>query len=107
MMFREEVGIHFWGDEIRRLDLRPEVGRIRCPTLILCGELDPLITVRDQEELAAGIAGSRLVVFNGAGHGVWRDKPDEALAAIREFIATPTSDPEAEPRDTQADALAS
>jgi proline iminopeptidase len=90
-IFREEVGIHFWGDEIRRLDLRPELASIRCPTLILSGELDPLITVRDQEELAAGIAASQLVVFNGAGHGVWRDKPGEALATIREFISAPAA----------------
>jgi proline iminopeptidase len=106
-IFREEVGIHFWGDEIRRLDLRHELARIRCPTLILSGELDPLITVRDHEELAAGIVGSRLVVVSGAGHGVWRDKPEEALATIREFISTPTPDPEAGARDTDADALAS
>jgi len=35
------------------------------------------------------IPGSRLVVFKDAGHGVWRDKPEEALAVIREFISTP------------------
>jgi proline-specific peptidase len=85
-IFREDVGIHFWGDEIRRFDLRPELARIRCPTLILSGELDPIITVRDQEELAEAIPESRLVVFENAGHGVWRDKPEEALAAIRDFM---------------------
>jgi proline-specific peptidase len=88
-IFREEVGIHFWGDEIRRFDLRPELARIRCPTLILSGELDPMITVRDQEELAEAIPESRLVVFEDAGHGVWRDKPEEALASIRDFISAP------------------
>jgi pimeloyl-ACP methyl ester carboxylesterase len=88
-IFREDVGIHFWGDEIRRFDLVNELARIRCPTLILSGELDPVVTVRDQEELAKAIPESRLVVFEGAGHGVWRDKPDEALAAIREFICAP------------------
>jgi pimeloyl-ACP methyl ester carboxylesterase len=90
-IFREEVGIHFWGDEIRRVDLRPELARIRCPTLILSGELDPIITVRDQEELAEAIPASLLFVFEGAGHGVWRDKPDEALAAIRDFIREPAT----------------
>jgi hypothetical protein len=39
-IFREDVGIHFWGDEIRRFDLLPEVARIRRPTLVLSGELD-------------------------------------------------------------------
>lgn len=85
-IFREDVGIHFWGDEIRRFDLVKELARIRCPTLILSGELDPIVTVQDQEELAKAIPESRLVVFAGAGHGVWRDKPNEALAAIREFV---------------------
>jgi proline iminopeptidase len=84
--FRDEVGIHFWGDEIRRFDLLGEVGRIHCPTLLLSGELDPIITVRDQEELADAIPGSRLIVFHDAGHGVWRDKPEEAMTAISDFI---------------------
>jgi pimeloyl-ACP methyl ester carboxylesterase len=88
-IFREDVGIHFWGDEIRRFDLVKELARIRCPTLILSGELDPIVTVRDQEELAKAIPESRLAVFAGAGHGVWRDKPNEALAAIREFVCAP------------------
>jgi pimeloyl-ACP methyl ester carboxylesterase len=87
--FREDVGIHFWGDEIRRFDLIKELARIRCPTLILSGELGPIITVPDQEELAKAIPESRLVVFTDAGHRVWRDKPNEALAAIREFVSAP------------------
>ena len=84
--FREDVGLHFWGDEIRKFDLFPEVGLIRCPTLILSGELDPITTVADHEVLAAAIPGSRLVIIEGAGHGVFRDKQDEALAAISGFI---------------------
>jgi pimeloyl-ACP methyl ester carboxylesterase len=75
--------------QIRRFDLVKELARIRCPTLILSGELDPIVTVRDQEELAKAIPESRLAVFAGAGHGVWRDKPNEALAAIREFVCAP------------------
>ena len=59
-IFREDVGIHFWEDEIRRVDLVEEVARICCPTLILSSELDPIVTVQDQEELAKAIPGSRL-----------------------------------------------
>ena len=39
--------------------------------------------------MAAGIPGSRLEVFPGAGHGVFRDKPAEALAVIRDFVLAP------------------
>jgi pimeloyl-ACP methyl ester carboxylesterase len=92
--FREEVGIHFWGDEIRRFDLFPDLHRICCPTLILAGELDPLITVSDHEDIAAAIPSSRLLVLAGAGHGVFRDKRAEALAAIREFVTHSASSPE-------------
>jgi pimeloyl-ACP methyl ester carboxylesterase len=37
-------------------------------------------------ETAASIQGSRLQVFPGAGHGVFRDKPNEALSVIDDFI---------------------
>ena len=40
----------------------------------------------DHHDMAAGIRGSRLQVFAGAGHGVFRDEPIEALDAIRDFV---------------------
>jgi pimeloyl-ACP methyl ester carboxylesterase len=85
--FRPEVGVHFFAGEALRYDLLGEVGRISCPTLILAGELDPITTVADHEDLTSAIPGSRLEVFADAGHGVYRDKPDEALALIRDFVA--------------------
>lgn len=83
---RHEVSLHFWQDEIKRFDLFAEVGAIRCPTLIVGGELDPITTTADLEELARAIPGARLEVFADAGHGVFRDKPAEAVAVIRDFI---------------------
>lgn len=83
---RPEVNFHFFGGEFQTFDWFPDLHRIRCPTLILAGEVDPIATVRDHEELAAAIAGSQLELFQDAGHGVFRDKPDEALAIIRDFI---------------------
>jgi len=81
----DDVGLHWWSGEHTRFDLFPEVGRIRCPTLILAGELDPITTLADAQDLAAAIPQSELVIFPDAGHGVWRDKPEEAIATIREF----------------------
>jgi pimeloyl-ACP methyl ester carboxylesterase len=83
---RQEVGFHFFRDEIRTYDWFDDLNRIRCPTLILAGELDPITTVLDHEEMAAAIRGSRLEVFRDAGHGVFRDKPDDALRVIRDFV---------------------
>jgi pimeloyl-ACP methyl ester carboxylesterase len=85
---RPEVAFHFFRGEAFRYDWSGELSGIRCPALILAGESDPITTVRDHEEMAASIPGSRLEVFAGAGHGVFRDKPTEALAVIKEFITS-------------------
>jgi pimeloyl-ACP methyl ester carboxylesterase len=81
-----DVGNHFFRNEFFETDLLPELGAIGCPTLVLAGELDPITPVADAEDIAAAIPHSELVVFDGAGHGVFRDKPAEALEAIREFV---------------------
>jgi pimeloyl-ACP methyl ester carboxylesterase len=83
---RHEVGIHFWRGELTRFDLSAEAANVRCPTLILGGELDPITTAADLEDLAASIDGSRLEILPDTGHGL-RNKPDEALAIIRDFVS--------------------
>jgi pimeloyl-ACP methyl ester carboxylesterase len=52
----------------------------------MAGELDPITTVADAQDLAAAIPGSRLELVADAGHGVLRDKPAEATQMIRRFI---------------------
>jgi pimeloyl-ACP methyl ester carboxylesterase len=79
-------GIHFWSDELTRFDLSAEAGRVRCPALVLGGELDPIATVADLEDLAAAIPDSQLRMIPGTGHGL-RNKSAEAVAIIRAFVA--------------------
>jgi pimeloyl-ACP methyl ester carboxylesterase len=86
VILKPEVGFHFFRGEGFAFDWLGDLHRVRCPTLILAGELDPITPVADHEDLAAGIAGSRLEVFADAGHGVFRDKPAEALKLVREFV---------------------
>ena len=81
-----EVGNHFFRNEFLSSDLFPELRSIRCPTLVLGGELDPITPVADSEDIAAAIPQAELRIVEGAGHGVFRDKPEEALAIIREFV---------------------
>jgi proline iminopeptidase len=83
---REEVGFHFFRGEAFTYDWFADLSRIKAPTLILAGELDPITTLADHEDMAAAIPGSRLEVFADAGHGVFRDAPENALAVISEFI---------------------
>ena len=64
--------------------VRPRLGEIAAPTLILHGTLDPLRPARDAETLAAEIPAARLVWLDGVGHefppaAVWTQVIDEIV----------------------------
>lgn len=88
---RDEVALHFFRGEAFTYDWLDQLERIRCPTLILAGELDPITTVADHEDMAARIPESRLEVFPNTGHGVFRDQTAQALNLIKEFVLAPTT----------------
>ena len=81
-----EVGNHFFRNEGFDVDLFPELHNIKCPTLVIGGELDPITPVADSQDIAAAIPQAEVRIFEGAGHGVFRDQPEEAVAVIREFV---------------------
>jgi pimeloyl-ACP methyl ester carboxylesterase len=78
----------FVEEELRRLDLMPRLNQIRCPTLIVAGEDDPITPVEDIEEMAAAMRPEvvRLERFANAGHGVYRDCPLEFFEKLRDFM---------------------
>lgn len=67
-------------------DLRPLLGRITAPTLVLAGAGDYMAGVGSAEEIARGIAGSRLEIVQGAGHFPWVEEPERVRAAIAAFV---------------------
>ena len=68
-------------------DLRPKLAEIRVPTLVLVGRKDWITPVEAAEEIAHGIRGSRLVIFEHSGHGPQHEEREKYLAAVREFLA--------------------
>jgi pimeloyl-ACP methyl ester carboxylesterase len=68
------------------LDLRPLLGRITAPTLVVTGDGDYMAGVGSAEEIASGIAGSRLEIIPGAGHFPWVEEPERVRAAIAAFL---------------------
>jgi pimeloyl-ACP methyl ester carboxylesterase len=60
----------------REDDVAGALGRIRVPALIVWGARDALCSRRDQEALQAAIVGSRLVVYEDAGHAVHWEEPE-------------------------------
>jgi proline iminopeptidase len=72
---------------LRHFDLRPELGRIIAPTLILAGRHDWICPVEFSEEIARLIPGSTLRVFEGSSHSIRSDEPEEMAEAILGFVA--------------------
>jgi len=86
---------HFFeGDgEGFRFDFRDRLKNVRCPTLVLAGDLDPVTPMADAEDLAAALPQSlvRFEKFPGAGHGVGNDQPERYFALLREFVTAAPS----------------
>ena len=72
-------------DAIADDDRSPEpLSSIQVPTLVIHGTADPMFPLRHGEALAEEIPGARLLVLEGAGHGVDRADWETIVAAILE-----------------------
>jgi pimeloyl-ACP methyl ester carboxylesterase len=86
-----DVLFHFWSGEYRSLDLRPRLASVRAPTLVIAGEGDPIISAERSVRLAEGLTNAARVgaiVIPEAGHGPYRDAPEEFDQAVRDFLAS-------------------
>lgn len=69
-----------------RFDVMEEVGAIKKPTLVICGDQDALAPVKYSRYLADAIAGSRLEIVEGAGHKVMLERPEEFNKELEAFF---------------------
>ena len=53
-----------------------ELGRINCPTLVIGGTEDRIVTGKASAEIAERIPGSELYLYEGLGHGLYEEAPD-------------------------------
>jgi pimeloyl-ACP methyl ester carboxylesterase len=70
-----------------RVDRRPDLPNIGCPTIVVCGRDDAATPLVMSEEIAAAIKGSELVVIEQCGHLITMEKPDETNAILRRWLA--------------------
>jgi proline iminopeptidase len=68
------------------IDLRPLLGRITCPTLIVAGELDFICGSAQAQPIAAAITGARLVMLPGCGHIPSIETPQHYRRTVTEFL---------------------
>jgi pimeloyl-ACP methyl ester carboxylesterase len=71
---------------IGRADLRPSLGAIACPTLVLVGEGDELTPPVLSQEIAAAIPGARLKVIADCGHLSTVEKPEAVTQSLVDFL---------------------
>jgi pimeloyl-ACP methyl ester carboxylesterase len=69
-----------------RVDRRPDLPKIKCPTVVVCGRDDAATPLFMSEEIAAAIKGSELVVIEQCGHLITMEKPDETNAILRRWL---------------------
>jgi pimeloyl-ACP methyl ester carboxylesterase len=76
---------------IHRVDSRPHLAAIRCPTAIVAARDDQIMPLELLQELAHGIPGARLTVIDDCGHMSTIEQPDEVLQALVDWIERRTT----------------
>ncbi len=69
-----------------RLDSRPLLAAIHCPTLVLVGNEDALTPVSVALTIADGIVGSKLDIVQDCGHLSTMERPDAVTKALRAWM---------------------
>jgi 3-oxoadipate enol-lactonase/4-carboxymuconolactone decarboxylase len=67
--------------------VKGEQARIRCPTLILVGDQDPVTPLANARQIAGEIAGAVIRVIPGTAHMTMLESPDAFNTALLEFLA--------------------
>ena len=65
--------------------------KVRCPALVVSGDLDRMTPARQGARLAEAIEGARFVSLPGCGHMMMVEQPDATLDILIEFFLRPSS----------------
>ena len=71
---------------IGRVDSRPTLSAIRCPTLVLTGDQDLLLPHHLSDEMAEGISGAALVTIPACGHMPQFERPEATVTALTDWL---------------------
>jgi 3-oxoadipate enol-lactonase len=76
---------------VAHLDLRPDLGQVTAPTLVISGSEDVACPPAVGRELAAGIPGAEFAELEGVGHLGNVERPEAVTALIRAHLAKETA----------------
>lgn len=74
-------------DAFSQTDFRPELASVKTPTLVLHGTADIPVSFEQGKATAAGIAGSKLIAYQDASHGIVITERDRVTADLQAFLA--------------------
>jgi 3-oxoadipate enol-lactonase / 4-carboxymuconolactone decarboxylase len=74
-------------EAIRDMDLRPAIGAIRTPTLILAGADDPATPVAMMEDIRARISDAEMIIVPRTAHLLNIERPEIVNAHLAAFLA--------------------
>jgi proline iminopeptidase len=79
--------LKLFNEGIADWDMRPELGRIEAPTLVITGAVDFICGPACAADIAAGIAGSKQVLIEDCGHFSFIEKPERFREEVTQFLA--------------------
>ena len=79
-------GFHDALEAMTGYPIRDRLGEIACPTLVVWGELDRLVPLRDAHEFEWLIPQARKIVYEDTGHLVMLERPARFNADLRAFL---------------------
>jgi pimeloyl-ACP methyl ester carboxylesterase len=86
----DEVGERTWDSQLRlqatRVDERPGLRDVRCPTLVLAGVDDALCEVGKHQEIAELVSGSRLTTIADCAHLSPLEQPGMVSAQLKRWL---------------------
>jgi proline iminopeptidase len=87
-MHSDLVAMKVWESGLwQRIDVRPLLGEIKCPTLILVGELDVICGPAQGHVIADAVADAVMVTIPASGHFVGVEQPERFREEIVSFAA--------------------
>ena len=76
-----------WNPYLHSRKLEGRLYRVSVPSLILAAGADKLVPTEHCQLYVEGIDGAKLQVFEGAGHGLPFERPDDTARAVIDFLA--------------------
>jgi pimeloyl-ACP methyl ester carboxylesterase len=73
---------------LENLDLRPYIGRITCPVLVLAAGEDRVMPLEHARALAAATPSARLEVVEGSGHVLVVEQPERFVRSCLDFLGS-------------------